>query len=173
MTNQTKTERVKKHIRFGKPYSVPSSMSWTEAPRKTPKKFPEFWSRIGDSPFKMDTSLGDFNNSLMDLDEPFREYDFELEWKSPDEVLLEQFAMVDYFDGRHNQTFEFWLQGSSVETAQKYAEKMKSGSLFPAIVIEYDSDGNKMKFQEGRTRALAAKLAGLKLIPILKATHRR
>ena len=51
----------------------------------------------------------------------------------------------------------------------EYADKMKSGTKFPMIYIEYEFRENKTIYrgQEGRHRALAAQKAGVKSIPVL------
>ena len=142
----------------------------------TDSPFPGFEKQLRDSPFELYTDLPDFDESLIHYDED-RKYNFKLEWKSPEAALQEQYEQRP--SGARNgedPSFETWLlMSSSNPKTYSYARQMKEEptKLFPVIVTEYSSTGERIKFQEGRTRALAAKIAGLKSIPVLRATHRR
>lgn len=74
---------------------------------------------------------------------------------SPKEYLE---CCADIFDS----TFENQIYSTFREDIEKYAEKMKSGIKFNMPVLNYADNQ-----QEGRHRAQAAYLAGIKIIPVL------
>ena len=60
------------------------------------------------------------------------------------------------------------MSGVEEEKVQRYAEKLKAGETFPALMLDY-SRGNHLS-QEGRHRALAAKTVGINSVPVLIVT---
>jgi len=76
---------------------------------------------------------------------------------SPEEYL--QTITVNFGNNSVEETLEF----VSKEAIKKYAKLMKQGEKFPVIYYHKDSS-----LQEGRHRAVAAKLLGCKEIPVIE-----
>lgn len=79
---------------------------------------------------------------------------------SPDEYLKQAFGATD---GKLGGSYDSWLKSNrhDPQIAAKYAEAMKRGDKFPTPFID-----NARGMQDGRNRALAAKLAGKKTIDV-------
>ncbi len=144
----------------------------------------KFGQKIG--AFKLYTDLLEFDADLKHIDDPQREYDFEIEWKSPDDALWEQFIQSGDFKKHGKDSYNSWIEfAKNSPNIERFVKKLRGdytgtsraghykGEPLPIIVTEYNKDNKLMDFQEGRTRALASKIVGLRQIPILKAIHRR
>lgn len=105
--------------------------------------------------------------------------------KMPTPNLIDMQKNPDYWRDKKNKEFSItrmtpdsYLQsvadgfGSSVESiiedttpklVDEYAESMEKGDKFPILILDYSSDSFS---QEGRHRALAAKKAGFKTVPV-------
>lgn len=79
---------------------------------------------------------------------------------SPDDYLKQAFEATD---GKFGGSYDSWLSSNrhDPQIAKKYAEAMKKGDKFPTPFID-----NARGMQDGRNRALAAKLAGKKTIDV-------
>ena len=80
---------------------------------------------------------------------------------TPDEYLL----LCGKYGWKHRFTDVdtiYNTSGTNKELVQEYAERMKNGEKAPMPVINVKNRG-----QEGRHRAFAAKIAGIKTIPVL------
>lgn len=79
---------------------------------------------------------------------------------SPDEYLKQAFSVTDE---RLGGSFNGWMGSNqrTQEEIEKYASSMKEGHKFPLTWINYDNGS-----QDGRNRALAAKIAGFDKIPV-------
>ena len=177
---------VKRGPRGGYYYEEPVAKDKKEATSKLEGKLTKdnftFDQPIGG--FRLATGLSEFDTNLDAVDNSQREYDFELEWKTPDEVLKQQYIQSSLYKKEGDVGFYTWIKASEgTERLKRYTKMLKGETvpahktygdkLLPIIVTEWDRDGKLKDFQEGRTRALAAKQAGLEKIPILKAMHRK
>lgn len=79
---------------------------------------------------------------------------------TPDEYLKQAYEITD---GKFGGSFEVWLASNLKDASvqKKYAEDMIKGDKFPIPYID-KANGS----QDGRNRAIAAKLAGEKTIPV-------
>ncbi len=79
---------------------------------------------------------------------------------SPDEYLRQAFEATD---GRLGGDYDSWLRSNAQDStvAEKYAEAMRNGDRFPLPYID-----KAMGSQDGRNRAIAAKLAGRNKMPV-------
>ena len=79
---------------------------------------------------------------------------------SPDEYLKQAF---DATDGRLGGNYDSWLSSNRHDTniANQYAQAMNNGDKFPTPFID-----NARGMQDGRNRAIAAKLNGQTSIPV-------
>lgn len=79
---------------------------------------------------------------------------------SPDEYLKQAYSATDE---RLGGSFEGWMASNerTKEDVVRYADAMKNGDVFPMPWIDYDAGS-----QDGRNRALAAKLLGMEEIPV-------
>lgn len=79
---------------------------------------------------------------------------------SPDEYLKKAFENTD---GKLGGSYESWLNSNQNDSkvVQAYAQHMRNGDKFPVPYLD-EARGS----QEGRTRALAAKMLGQKTIPV-------
>jgi hypothetical protein len=79
---------------------------------------------------------------------------------TPDEYLTEAFNVTD---GSLGGNFSSWMGSNArgAETRNKYASDMLRGDEFPLPYIDYAEGA-----QDGRNRAMAAKIAGINRIPV-------
>lgn len=79
---------------------------------------------------------------------------------TPDEYLQQAFEATD---GQLGGTFESWMGSNAQEqnTRDQYADALIAGDKFPLPYIDLDSGS-----QDGRNRAMAAKQAGIDMIPV-------
>lgn len=79
---------------------------------------------------------------------------------TPDEYLAEAFNVTD---GSLGGNFNSWMGSNArgAETRSKYASDMLRGDEFPLPYIDYAAGS-----QDGRNRAMAAKIAGIDRIPV-------
>jgi len=79
---------------------------------------------------------------------------------TPDEYLQQAFEATD---GRLGGSFDDWMRSNARSAADvdAYAKSMQGGDKFPLAYIDFDIGS-----QDGRNRALAAKKAGAKTIPV-------
>ena len=79
---------------------------------------------------------------------------------TPDEYLRQAFSATD---GALGGDFDDWMRSNarSAEDVDAYAKAMQEGDKFPLTYIDFDAGS-----QDGRNRALAAKKAGAKTIPV-------
>lgn len=90
---------------------------------------------------------------------------------SPDEYLKQAYSVTD---GRLGGSFDGWMASNerTKEDVVRYSKAMQNGEKFPMPWIDYESGS-----QDGRNRALAAMILGIKEIPVgiipRKATDER
>jgi hypothetical protein len=82
-------------------------------------------------------------------------------WMSPDEYIQH---CISGFSRAYNRHVSVQTLNRSEEKARKYADLMMSGVTFPMLVLDYTGTGFT---QEGLHRAMAAKMAGIKKVPVL------
>ena len=132
--------------------------------------------------FGLYTYITQFDQGLKNLNDPEREYDFEIEWKTPDESLKEQYEIYKMGKDKIVSFLEWVNAVEGTPKLERYTKMLKGEKVslhkslgekpLPIIWKEYKKDGTLTKDQEGRTRSLAAKYAGLKEIPVLKIKQR-
>lgn len=126
------------------------------------------------NPFDMkDTGMPLYNDMIKNPEyfEKRKNKKFEIVRMTPDEYIN---RVVHGNKGRFSR--EDIIRSREGERTEEYAEKMKAGEKFPLPMLDYAStygfSGEKMErfSQEGLHRALAAKKAGVKKIPVMIVT---
>ena len=123
---------------------------------------------IRKTPFSKSTDMP-YYDSMMKNPEYFKRnkgVTYKIKYMSPDEYLDKCYEIhcQRYIEmGKTPPTKERYMRFAIEESlAKKYADLMKKGEKFPIPVLDYN-----IMNQEGRHRAYAAKLLGVKEIPVL------
>jgi len=113
------------------------------------------------------TGFGVFDQSIKHPDNPYRKFDCELVWMSPDEYIEWQYKIIaidPWAKGRSPK--EFFYSGYNPGKAKSIENDINDGKQIDSLVIEIDKDGNPLPFQEGRHRVLVAKKNNIEKIPV-------
>lgn len=129
-----------------------------------------------------ETGLPFADTSIFDFENPHRHYDPKFEWMDLQEFMDIQYEIYmnniikhnDYIkrtNGRDSMwplltKSEYWTRTADPGHVAKLIDLMKKGTVFAALVIEVDSDGKLLDFQEGRHRAAALKQLGIPKVPV-------
>lgn len=152
-----------------------SGMRWREHEGKVYSKKIELPEKYAKG-FRSETELG-MDHWLARPTNKEREYDFALTEMTPDDFLDIQLKQIrkdredfisrdDFLRGAGNtELYEQILRGEEHEATNYY----DSDSKLPLPVVEYDEEGDLSGFQEGRSRAVAAKNIGMERMPVLIA----
>jgi hypothetical protein len=122
------------------------------------------------------TELGAFDDSIKHFDSPYRNFDVELRWVTPDEYIELQEQSISRFMRDSNRPIvtsphEMFIHGYFPDHGEKVKEWMLSGDKIPCFVVEIDDHG-VTSFQEGRHRIMVAKELGLEKVPVWFCTRR-
>lgn len=129
---------------------------------------PKYWNRM--------TDLSLFDYEIKGGVNP--EYDMELVEMPPEDFLKISYeTRMAHASPEQQVSFEKWKEIAESERLNKLVKTIKTGKIprevrkygtteIPTPVIETDSQGNPLDFQEGRHRALAAIKAGMPTIPV-------
>jgi len=137
-------------------------------------------------------------DSIRDWNNPRTRYRLEFGWMDVDKFIAYQMEMFDTqirYDRIHARSCalraishygyehvpvertapdygwqSFW-KGMDVDRVESLAKAMINGNVFQSLFIAYDAGGH-FDQQEGRHRALAAKLAGVSVVPVWVARSR-
>lgn len=91
---------------------------------------------------------------------------FEIVYMKPDEYIKK---VVSGFKSDFPKYSTSQLRSDCMQdTIKKYANDMKNGDKFPILILDYTRSSGFS--QEGRHRACAAELAGIKTIPVMVVT---
>ena len=128
------------------------------------------------------TGLPFADSSIADYENRHRHYDVEFEWMGLQDFMDVQYQIYMESIESHNEYIrktrgrdtpwpllrksEYWEQTPTQSKVRSIVKLMEGGTVFQALVIEYDHDGKLHDFQEGRHRSLALKFLGKQRLPV-------